>query len=160
MSDAPAVTLRRLAREDLPMTLAWRNREENRRWFKTAAPVTVEQHSGWFERNGARDDDVVFVAERALDHAPVGQVSIYRIDSATRSAEVGRFIAAPEFKRQGYMRAACGLLIDYGFRQRALDTLRLEVFEDNCDALALYAALGFISDGIESGLIQMILRRS
>ena len=159
MNRSPAMTLRRLARNDLHMTLAWRNKEENRRWFKTAAPLTFEEHCNWFDRNCLRDDDIVFVVERASDNVPVGQVSIYNIDIATRSAEVGRFITAPEFKRQGYMRMACGLLIDYGFHERALDTLRLEVFADNRIALDLYAALGFVNNGIENGLVQMILRR-
>jgi RimJ/RimL family protein N-acetyltransferase len=55
------VRMRLLEERDLPLTLEWRNREENRQWFFSSDPIAPEQHRRWFERYKEKDDDFVFV---------------------------------------------------------------------------------------------------
>lgn len=150
--DLLPVRLRPLREEDLPLTLEWRNRPEIRRWFKSADVISFEKHLAWFHALQKRSDDFVFVAERIKDAAVVGQVSIYNLDPACSRAEVGRFIAAPEFVHQGYMKCACRLLIDLAFYRWGANTLYLEVFSDNAGAIRLYKSLGFIRVSTQNNL--------
>lgn len=151
--DAGAVRLRPLTSEDLEATLAWRNRDDARKWFKTTAPIALDQHMAWFERYRRKDDDVVFVVE--ADGVPVGQVAVYDIDQGAGSAEVGRFLVAPEAAGKGYLYAACSALVDYCARVLNLQRLHLEVFEGNSRALRIYTAIGFVEARRNDGLIFM-----
>src|SRR5262249_62334012 len=75
------VRLRLLEEADLPMTLAWRNRDENRRWFFSSDPIPPDRHRHWFEDYRDRDDDFVFIIEETESlRRPVGQVALYDID--------------------------------------------------------------------------------
>src|SRR5262245_27558728 len=75
------VRLRLLEEEDLPLTLVWRNQDENRQWFFSSDIIAPEQHRRWFDQYRDRDDDFVFVIEE-IDtlKRPVGQLSLYRIE--------------------------------------------------------------------------------
>ena len=57
------VRLRLLEESDLPLTLAWRNDEKNRRWFFSTDVIAAEAHRQWFEQYRHRDDDFVFIVE-------------------------------------------------------------------------------------------------
>jgi diamine N-acetyltransferase len=153
---AGRVRLRLIEAADLPTTLAWRNRDEVRVWFKTSVLLTPEQHQGWFERYRERDDDFLFVVE--AEGQPVGQVSVYGIDWQSGQAEVGRFLAAPQASGQGYMRDACAALFAFCRDGFGLRYLFLEVLADNARAIELYRHQGFIEEQRYDGLVRMGLR--
>jgi len=75
------VRLRLLEESDLPLTLAWRNQDDTRRWFFSSASISSEQHRAWFDQYKNRDDDFVFVIEEidTLKRA-IGQVALYHVD--------------------------------------------------------------------------------
>ena len=151
--EAGGVRLRPLASEDLEATLAWRNRDDARKWFKTADRIGLEQHSGWFERYQRKDDDLVFIVE--ANGVAVGQVAVYDIDFKAATAEVGRFLVAPEAAGKGYLFAACRALVDYCHAKLALRKIYLEVFEDNQRAIRIYDAIGFVGISRKDGLLYM-----
>jgi RimJ/RimL family protein N-acetyltransferase len=150
------VRLRLLTRGDLDTTLAWRNRDEVRVWFKTPDPIRAADHYRWFDRYLARDDDFLFVIE-AQDVA-VGQASVYGIDWARGVAEIGRFLAAPGQGGKGYLRRACGQLVQCCQEQLQLSYLFLEVFAANERAVRLYAGAGFVEESRTADLIRMSRR--
>ncbi len=155
---ATRVHLRLLAEDDLEMTLAWRNRDDVRRWFKQSDVISLENHRAWFNKHQLVDDAFMFVVEENETGAPVGQVSIYAIDREVGEAEVGRFIAAPGISGKGYIREAISALVQFAFNELSLQRVYLEVLADNARAIRLYESLGFRKHGEHDGLLLMELR--
>jgi RimJ/RimL family protein N-acetyltransferase len=137
------VRLRLLTEDDLEMTLAWRNRDDVRRWFKQSDIISMESHRAWFTQHQLVDDSIMFVVEDINGDA-VGQVSIYSIDREAGEAEVGRFIAAPGASGKGFIREAINALVEFAFTELALQRVYLEVYADNLRAIRLYDSLGFL----------------
>lgn len=155
------VRLRPLTQDDLRQTLAWRNRDENRRWFLHADPLTWEQHERWFRGYIERDDDFVFIIEDAgaADRA-IGQVALYRLDWGAGTAEFGRLlIGGPEGRGRGLGREATEALVAFGFENWGLQRIDLEVLKDNDRAIQIYRHLGFEEARGPEGPLRMTLTR-
>ena len=151
------IRLRGLEESDLPLTLAWRNDDRSRRWFKSQEALQLESHVAWFARYAAsKSRDCIFFAE-TLNGEPVGQSSIYNFDQDASRAEVGRFISDPELRGKGLFRDALIMTLIVGFDVLGLEELHLEVIETNARAIRLYESVGFIASAPESGLIAMRL---
>lgn len=150
---SPALRLRLLKPSDLDMTLAWRNRDDARVWFKTSTLLSQEQHRAWFTHYSDKDDDLIFILE-SQGHA-VGQASVYGIDRAQAQAEIGRFLVAPEHSGRGHIRHACGELIRFCTQELGLQYLFLEVLENNLRAIGIYNSHGFQEESRHHGLIRM-----
>lgn len=140
----------------LDLTRDWRNRPEVRRWFKSSSSITKEQHETWYESYLLKYDDYVFLVFDKLSGAFVGQVSVYNIDQASSSAEVGRFITAPDCGEKGYFKAACQELLNFVFCALGINTVYLEVHFDNERAIKIYGQLGFVNDEINGDYIKML----
>ena len=148
------VRLRLISETDLEMTRDWRNRDDVRVWFKNSNPITAEQHRSWYSQYAVRDDDFVFVVE--AEGRPVGQASVYGIDRAEGSAEIGRFVAAPEARGRGYIGFACGELLRFSGEELNLKHLFLEVKENNERAIKIYVRHGFQEQARAEGMIRMV----
>lgn len=153
----PRVRLRPLAADDLPLTLAWRNQDEIRRWFVHSDRLTWEQHQSWFQRYVERDDDVLFLIEETHEiRRPIGQVGLYGIDWIARAAEYGRVMIGDALGQgKGYAGEATALLLAFAFREWRLASIKLEVYADNERALRVYHRCGFESLALKDGLLQM-----
>ncbi|MFJ4195316.1 GNAT family N-acetyltransferase [Pseudomonas sp. NPDC089534] len=151
------VKIRLLEPADLEATLNWRNRDENRRWFINSNIIEWDNHVKWFESYQKKSDDFVFVIES--DGERVGQCAVYGIDLQRKRAEVGRFLAAPEGAGKGYIKRGCQLLIETCWQQLALDSVFLEVLEENVRAIKLYEKLGFNEVSRHGKLIVLELNR-
>ena len=148
------VRLRLITEADLDMTMGWRNRDDARIWFKNSQIINEEQHRTWYSRYSTRDDDFVFVVE-AQGH-PVGQASVYGINWAEGSAEVGRFVVAPGARGRGYIGLACNELVRFCGEALNLKYLFLEVMENNYRAIKIYARNGFREEARAEGMIRMV----
>jgi diamine N-acetyltransferase len=147
------VQLRLLAETDLGLTRTWRNREDVRVWFKNSSLISAEQHRAWYLRYATRDDDLVFVVE--ADGRPVGQASVYNINRAEGTAEIGRFVVAPEAKGRGFIGLACSELLRFCGEALNLRHVFLEVKEGNARAIKIYERNGFCEEARSEGLIRM-----
>lgn len=156
---ADRVRLRLLTADDLGMTLAWRNRDDVRRWFKQSELIDMALHTSWFEAHQLRDDALMFIVEDATSGTPVGQVSIYHIDRDSNEAEVGRFIAAPSASGKGYIRAAIIALVAFAFEELGLSRVYLEVFANNARAIGLYESVGFMIENTHDEMVYMSMQR-
>jgi diamine N-acetyltransferase len=148
-----SIRLRLVEERDLATTLTWRNRDEARVWFKTSDPLTMEQHVGWFKRYQEKDDDFLFVVE--ADGQLVGQAAVYGIDWSEGTAEVGRFLVAPEASGRGLIGQACQALVECCEKTLELSYLFLEVFENNQRAIRVYDRTAFVEESRYDGLIKM-----
>jgi UDP-4-amino-4,6-dideoxy-N-acetyl-beta-L-altrosamine N-acetyltransferase len=150
-----AIRLRPLSEKDLANTLAWRNDDRSRRWFKSQEVLEMEAHKSWFERYSRNaTPDCLFFAE-THEGAPVGQTSVYNFDESNGRAEVGRFLSAPDLRGKGLFREALILTLDWTFENLELREVHLEVFDDNERAIRLYESVGFSRTGSRDGLIAM-----
>lgn len=154
------IALRLLERDDLQLTLAWRNQEHIRNWFLNTGVILEENHIAWFEHYEQLDNDFVFVIlAKEFDDAPVGQVSLYRIDWNTNVAEFGRLLIGERFAQgKGYAKNATRLLVEFGLRTLGLREITLEVKNDNTAAIAIYRTVGFLETSMENGLLSMSLK--
>lgn len=147
------VTLRLLEEGDLAHTLAWRNRPEARKWFKNSDELDLPQHYGWFGRYKEKDDDFVFIIEAA--GVPVGQAAVYGIDWAHGIAEVGRFLACPDYAGRGYINRGCKALLGVCSEILLLNYVFLEVKQDNERAIQIYRNNGFVMESRAENLLRM-----
>lgn len=153
--EARGVRLRPLATGDLPLTLAWRNREGVRQQFIFSDLLTLESHQGWFRKYSEKPDDFVFVVQDPETSVLVGQVAIYDVNVAAGRAEIGRFVVAPEAAGQGKMRRAIEALLVFARDMLGLSTAYLEVLESNLHAARIYEKLGFVETGRHDGRVAM-----
>lgn len=137
------VRLRPLSAADLPMTLAWRNGERTRVWFKHSDILAMEAHQAWFDRYAARDDEFMYVIESRASGAPIGQVGLYALDTVKRECEGGRLMAAPSRVALGLMSQAVKAICDWGLRHLPIDRVYCEVFKDNVACLRAIRVAGF-----------------
>jgi RimJ/RimL family protein N-acetyltransferase len=154
-----AVILRPLELSDLPLTLAWRNQDEVRKWFVYSDILSVEQHYGWYENYKDLDNDFVFIIlAKDLGNLPVGQIALYRIDWDLAVAEYGRIMIGEQTaKGKGYASQATKLLLEHGFNSFKLREITLIVRDDNMTAIALYKSRGFVEKSTTDGLITMFV---
>jgi RimJ/RimL family protein N-acetyltransferase len=96
---------------------------------------------------------MVFIVVK--DGAPVGQVAIYDIEGS--SAEVGRFIAAPEARGTGTMKRAIGELLLAAQDRLSTRRATLRVLKNNQRAIGLYRTLGFQQIGEDDAMLSMAL---
>lgn len=152
--EAEGLCLRPLRHDDLEYTLAWRNREGVRQCFLYSELITPQQHLHWFEQYLLKPDDCVLIAEMQTG-GRIGQLALYDIDLQKRTAEVGRFIASPEYAGRGMMRKAIEALFIIAANSLGLETLYLEVLPTNTRALELYRQLGFVAEISETSVVKM-----
>lgn len=150
--------LRLLEKDDLPLTLSWRNQNSIRKWFFHSDLISFEQHLAWFEKYQIRDDDYIFLIElSALDRwIPVGQISLYNIDRIHQRAEYGRLmIGDPCAQGKGIAREATNLILELGFNILGLNEIYLEVLENNAPARKVYQDCGFVIKSIQNNVVRM-----
>jgi len=152
----PVCLLRPLRLQDLPVTLAWRNRPEMRKCFRTTAVIHLDDHKDWFSKYIDRPDDYMFIIE--ADQKPVGQIGLYNITDDGHSAEFGRLmIGEKHCLGQGVARAATTAMLAYAFEALRISRVFLEVRLENAPAIGLYRSLGFMQVQEANGFAQMEL---
>jgi RimJ/RimL family protein N-acetyltransferase len=151
------VRLRLLEERDLPLTLAWRNRDDIRRWFFKSDVIAPGQHRAWFDRYQQRDDDFVFIIEETETLLrPVGQIALYDVDWAGKRAEFGRLMIGDQAARRcGLARLATTVLVDDALTRWGLDEIYLQCVADNDRALAVYTACGFEETARTDSIVTM-----
>lgn len=133
--------LRLLEERDLSSTLAWRNRENVRKWFRFDKELTLDQHISWFASYLSKDNDFTFVFE--VDSKPVGQLAIYNLDRQSQKAEVGRILLDESCQGKGFATEALTGLIQIAGIHLGCQSVWLEVKSANARAIRVYQACGF-----------------
>lgn len=151
------VTLRRLEKEDLPLTLKWRNQERVRSSFHDSNPITMEQHLAWYDRYLGTRDTVFIISHEEI---PVGQVSIYNVSAGYKIAEFGRLmIGSDAHLGKGIAKRASEAAVNFALGI-GVQWLHLSVKKGNHAAISIYRSLGFSDRGTLGGSLLMGLRSS
>jgi len=127
-------------REDARLMAKWR-REIYQSFFTWIQPSEAEMLE-WLMHYENVDNDIIFLVE-ALGGEPIGQLSIYNVDTDKKLAEFGRLIRGGGKAPRGIMSQACAALLRWAFSCLQLKKIGLEVFADNQKAISIYKRLGF-----------------
>ena len=150
------VRLRLLREEDLPLTLAWRNADCNRRWFISSAPIAWEQHLAWLSRYLERDDDFVWVIEPIEQASPIGQVSIYDIDWTGSQAECGRLLVGdPAARGKGFAKDAIRACTAHAAAAWGIRLIYCAILRENSASRASFTAAGYTLEADDGRFVRM-----
>ena len=148
------VRLRALEMRDLdPIWQAYQDFELQLSTDGDAPPISDTQtRAFWEEIIGNPSIELRYFAIEPLPgdtHAGqfVGACSLQHIDSRNRHAELGIWLAAPDFRSLGYGTDAVQILLHYAFEVVRLDKVHLGVYDFNEGGLRSYERAGFRYEG-------------
>ena len=137
---------RRAATADADLLRIWRNDDQARRWSRSQAPVSVDQHAAWLTSTLADPARHLWVVER--DGIPVATVRHDRIRPGRYEVSV---TVAPDVRGQGVaggaLAAAQRELVDVDPQAQVLEA---HVRADNAASLRVFDRGGYNSTGIDS----------
>jgi RimJ/RimL family protein N-acetyltransferase len=135
------LNIRLLEERDIEMIRQWRN--IYREHFFDSSEISKEQQRAWYTNyQSTKGTDQMYILE-LKDGTPIGQCALYNIDITSRKAVFGRFLLLEEFRHVGYAEEAVKGVLNYAFKILRLYKIKVEVFLENIDAIAIYARSGF-----------------
>jgi ribosomal-protein-alanine N-acetyltransferase len=148
--EAPRVRLRWLAESDVdalfrifsdgPMMRYWSTMPMTDR--AEAVDLLVRIHRQFAERSAFQ-----WGIERKEDGELLGTCTLFAFHRGNMRAEIGYCLQSPHWK-QGYMREALAVLIDYAFRSLKLRRLEADVDPANASSLRVLERMGFLREGL------------
>lgn len=143
----PDVRVREATAEDLPAVMSlWRRLEEDQGRFRVmpVAASIEERARGFFTAAIADADSALFVAEAAGEIAGMALVKLESPSrmSDERSADIGRVVVEPAWRRRGVARALIAAAEGFA-RARGARWISAKIFSGNAEALAFWAREGF-----------------
>jgi len=143
------VTLRELAREDIPIVNKWRgDRDLVDGLGAPARYISEDVDQAWFEeylrRRGA---DVRCAILLDGEREPVGLVSLTGIDPVHRRAEFHLLIGRRDLHGRGIGTDATRLMLKHAFNDLNLHRVFLSVLAHNAAAIRVYEKAGFVREG-------------
>ncbi len=119
-------------------------RNKNSSKFFDSSEITEEAQAKWYTGYLAKENDYMFSVLLLPEKKWVGAVSIYCVDPDVKTAEFGRLVIDRESTEERGLGvdttlAACA----FAFDMLGLETVMLEVFDDNIAAVRTYEKAGF-----------------
>lgn len=141
MLKSERLILRPLEEKDVELIREWRNRHKH--MFFDSSEISKEQQRVWYThyRESGGTDQMFIICLK--DGTPIGQVAIYDVSIENRTAKFGRFLLLEDYRSLGYAEEAVKRLLQHCFETMRLYKVKLEVFLENIDAIAIYARAGF-----------------
>jgi len=139
--------------EDKKMVLAWRNHPSVRKWMFSKDKIALNEHLAYIELLKTKKDRAYFLLKAQGN--PIGVIDFTEIDLDRSQASIGLF-AKPNLRGVG--KILMQEILDYGFNQLKVKTLRSEVFEGNDTAIKLYKRHGFKEVERRDNIIVMELK--
>lgn len=103
--------------------------------------TTLGGEKAYLEANNESDGNFVIVT---LDgDKMIGTVSLENFDYINRTATLGIFIGDENYRNNGYGTEAIRLILEFGFRYKNLQNIKLDLMEFNERALKCYKKCGF-----------------
>ncbi|MBW7474978.1 GNAT family N-acetyltransferase [Paenibacillus oenotherae] len=143
------VYLRAVERSDLETLLAWRNRPENRRFFREYRELNKDNQMQWFDKIVMGDrNTLMFSIVRPESDELLGACGLCYIDWVNRSADFSIYIGAGDlYIDDRYADDAGRLMMQYGFHELGLHRLWSEIYDFDDAKKLFFDRLGFTLDG-------------
>lgn len=146
-----SVYLAPIEREDLPILMSWRNREDFRKYFREYREINTDMQNKWYESKVLNDPSTIMFSIRNINsHELLGACGLCYINWIHRNADLSLYIGWDNsyIDDKGYARESCNLLFNYGFKGLGLNKIWTEIYEFDVKKKKLYESLGFKLDGI------------
>jgi len=141
------IYLRPIDMTDMDKFFRWFNDPKLRRFLLLPFPITRMAEKEFIGRVTKLKDGVVLSIVVRKGDRLIGNVSLFKIDTVSRKAELGVAIADLSMARKGFGTEAIGLVLEYAFRTLNLHRVWLNVHEFNSGARKAYLSLGFVEEG-------------
>ena len=147
---AARVSLRLLARSDLPALLEVNSSQQVTALLPYARWTSMADAEAWFERMAgiqATGLALQFVVVGAAEQRAIGTCLLFRYEEAHGRAEIGYVLGRAHWGR-GLMHEALQLLIGHAFRTIGLRRIEAEVDVRNEASAGVLRRLGFTREGL------------
>lgn len=138
--------LRAIEPEDLERLREWRNRPENRRYFREYREIGPSDQGNWYDRVCNDNRVVMFGIVRLDNDWLIGAAGLCDIDWYRRSAEVSLYIGEGYIDDQ-YAPDVLDQLLKIGFDNLGLQRLWTEVYEFDTPKKDLLHDADFLKEG-------------
>ena len=133
--------------EDLETYVKWMNDIEVAKYIKQNTNlISLEAEKEYLEK--ASQEKYNFAIVLNDNDELIGNISLSKLDSINKTAELGIFIGEENNKSKGFGTEAIKLLLDYGFNQLNLNNIMLKLIGFNERALKCYKKTGFKQFGV------------
>ena len=142
-------------RENVPTYCKWIcDPEVNAGLTDAGACVSIENEYEWYDSNVAKATgaSVYFDIHEVSGMRLVGDCSLFDIDHAAGTAELGLIIGEKDCWNLGYATETVALLATYAFDVLGLGNVILHVYDFNEQAIAAYRKAGFREVGRRRGV--------
>ena len=148
------MTIRKLNIKDARKSYKWRNDKEVFKYTGNTYNnyISYEVELEWIRRVIRNANEYRCAIE--VNGVYVGNIYLTDIDG--ESAEYHIFIGEKEYWGMGVAKEASRQILKYGFEERGLKSIYLQVRENNVRAIRLYEKLGFVQIEKENNWIKMI----
>ena len=115
--------------------------------YTSGMVASLAKEKAWLESAALEENKRNFAIVEAANDEVIGSISLDKIDSISRSAELGIFIGKAARHGRGYGTEAVNLILEYGFRYLNLHSVQLKVIANNERAHKCYIKCGFRDAG-------------
>lgn len=138
------VLIRLFCEGDIENKIKWINDAENNQFLHYDIPLSYEKTLRWYR---GKDKNTRLDCVIEYDGVPVGLIGLLGIDKVNEKAEFYISMGEPRFKRKGIATTATEIILEYAFKELALNKVYLNVDSENIAACRLYEKVGFVCEG-------------
>ena len=140
MGGAELIDFTDMTLEEKKMVLSWRNDVSIKKWMYNQDDIELENHLQYIDSLETLKDKQYILVKK--DENYIGSVYFTSINFEVKTTEFGLY-ANPLKKIAGVGSILEQICIKYAFELLKLDTLKLEVFDENIKAKSLYKKYNF-----------------
>lgn len=133
-----------------------RNAPNNRKYFFQSMEISIEQQKKWYQEYLCREGEYMFSIRRKGGHF-IGACGIYNVNNKKKSAEFGRILIDPRYRKRGAGVKATRAALNVAQNCLGLKRLTLHVKENNVVAIGTYKRAGFEIFAKDDETVEMFL---
>lgn len=138
------ITLRPIRYDDLEILNKWKNEKEVYKFLGGGyMPTSIDEQRKWMDKmvdNSGKTKRFIVELE---DAKPIGFIGLYDIHDIHKVCSLGLYIGETQEWGKGYATQAYKIAEDFAKNYLNIRKIKLEVVEDNKNAVLMYEKLGF-----------------
>ena len=144
------VGLRAIEKSDLPQLLEWRNKPENRRFFREYRELSSDNQEAWYENIVLKANNVkMFAIINLKDNSLLGACGLCYIDWINRNADFSIYIGKDGiYIDEKYAFDAAKVMMKYAFDELNLHKLWAEIYDIDEPKKKFFDTLDFTLEGV------------
>ena len=155
--DAMLINFINLTNSEKEMVRIWRNNEDIRRWMYTKHVISRKEHFDFIERLKDEERNFYWLSKDRQGEY-IGVIDLKKEDAADKHAYLGIY-KSPDCKLRGAGALLVECLKRLSFDIADLQTLKLEVSNENDHAIRFYKRMGFQEEGKRNEFTVMSMKK-